>query len=387
LRKTLANKFDYLLLFSLLILLLGGIISTFYIWAGSHRKSAEDSIRLGFIGPLTGPAASYGVAQMRGVMLAEKEINASGGINGKKFQIIFEDSQMDPNKSVSSMKKLVDIDRVPAVIGETSTTATLAIADIANRSKTILLSPLASGSKLTDAGDYIFRLSPADTFQALIMAKYLYKRGLKNGCIIYTNDDWGGGLQKAFQKDFERLGGVILLSEGVTPGTQDFRTLLVKIKTLQPEFVFIPLHPNESAIFLRQVKELKVPAQIVGGDNFSEKAILATAGSAADGVIFAMAAQPNGKAFKKFTQNYKAKFNEDPSYSAAAAYDSAYLLAEAIKKSGNSGEQIKKALYETKNYEGASGSIGFDQHGDVTTKSFEIIQIKNGQYNPLSNPE
>ena len=125
-----------------------------------NSNKEQDGLKLGFIGPLTGPAASYGDAQMKGIKLATEEINKSGGINGKTFSVIFEDSQMDPNKALSAIKKLIDIDKVAAVIGETTTAGTLAIADTANKNKTVLLSPSATGEKVTDAGDYVSELLP-----------------------------------------------------------------------------------------------------------------------------------------------------------------------------------------------------------------------------------
>lgn len=350
-------------------------------------ESNDKLVNLGFIGPLTGPAASYGVSQMRGVELAVEEINGAGGIEGEKIKVTFEDSQMDPNKAISAIKKLIDIDKVLAVIGETTTTGTLAIANIANRSKTVLLSPLASGAKITDAGDYVFRVSPSDDFQAIVAAKFIFQKGFRNGAIVYTNDDWGAGLQKAFEKNFVGFGGKILAMEGCTPGTQDFRTQLVKIKNLNPDFIYIPLHPDESATFLRQVKEVKVPGQILGADNFSEKAILRTAGSAADGVIFTMPTKPTGEEFRNFSEKFKVRFNEDGSYNSAAAYDCVYILAEAIKRSGLSGENIKNTLYNIRDYKGASGAIGFDENGDVTTKKFTVIKIKNGEYVPIKKQQ
>jgi branched-chain amino acid transport system substrate-binding protein len=350
-------------------------------------ESNDKFVNLGFIGPLTGPAASYGVSQMRGVELAVEEINSAGGIEGEKIKVIFEDSQMDPNKAISAIKKRIDIDKVLAIIGETTTTGTLAIANIANQGRTVLLSPLASGAKITDAGDYVFRVSPSDDFQAIVAAKFIFQKGLRNGAIVYTNDDWGAGLQKAFKEYFVGLGGSILAMEGCTPGTQDFRTQLVKIKNLNPDFIYIPLHPDESATFLRQVKEVKVPGQILGADNFSEKAILRTAGSAADGVIFTMPTKPTGEEFRNFSEKFKVRFNEDGSYNSAAAYDCVYILAEAIKRSGLSGENIKNALYNIRDYKGASGAIGFDENGDVTTKKFTVIKIKNGEYVPIKKQQ
>lgn len=362
------------------------ILSIAIILFYSNRDEKIDSVKIGFIGPLTGAAASYGVPQKNGAALAAEEINAGSGLNGKKIEIIFEDSQMDPNKATSAMKKLIDIDRVSSVIGETTTAGTLAIADTANKNKVVLISPSASGAKITDAGDYVFRISSSDSFQATIAAKLISEMGLKRGAIVFTNDDWGGGIEKALREEFSKLGGTILVSEGCTPGSQDFRTQLVKIKALTPDFIYIPLYPAESAIFLRQVKELRVTGQIIGADNFSEKAILKTAGNAAEGVIFTMPTSPSGSAYEEFAKRYKEKFNEDASYSAAAAYDTVKILYEVMKKVGTQGEKIKNELYTISDFPGVSGKIGFNKHGDVTTKEFSIIRIQKGEYIPYEKP-
>jgi len=352
----------------------------------SQKNDGDGTIKIGFIGPLTGPAASYGIPQKNGAALAAEEINTAGGLNGKKIEIIYEDSQMDPNKALSAVKKLIDIDKVSSVIGETTTAGTLAIADTANKNKVVLISPSASGAKVTDAGDYVFRISPSDTFQATIAAKLIFEIGFKKGAIVFTNDDWGAGIEKALREDFSKLGGTIVASEGCTPGTQDFRTQLTKIKALKPDFIYIPLYPAESAIFLRQVKELNVPGQIIGADNFSEKAILKTAGKAAEGVIFTMPSSPSSKAYEEFAKKYKAKFNEDASYSAAAAYDCVNILFQVMKKAGTVGENIKNALYSIQDFAGISGKIGFDKNGDVNTKEFSVVQIQKGDYIPYKKP-
>ena len=159
----------------------------------------------------------------------------------------------------------------------------------------------------------------------------------------------------------------------------------MKIKELQPDFIYIPLYPEESSNFLRQVKELGVSAQIVGSENFSEKAIFKTTGTTSNGVIFAMPAKSHSEEYTNYLNKYKSRYNEDGNYNSAAAYDCVYLLADAIKRNGLGGEQIKNALYSIKNYKGASGLIGFDQNGDVTTKEFSIIKIENGEYTTLKD--
>lgn len=231
------------------------IIALMLILSVGCQKKPAETLKLGFIGPLTGPAASWGVAQKQGIEIAVEKINAEGGINGKKIEIIYEDSQMESNKAILAMKKLTGVNKVPVVFGETASAQTLAIAPIANSTKTVLISPLSSSSAITDAGDYVFRISPADHFQASIAAEIAADKGYEKGAIIYTNDEWGKGLADAFKEKFINMRGTIVLSEGTEGSERDFRTQLTKVKGTGVDFLYIPVHPDPAGPLLQQAKE------------------------------------------------------------------------------------------------------------------------------------
>lgn len=343
-------------------------------------QTDKKEIKIGVISPLTGPAASFGIAQKNGSDLAAEELNVKGGINGMKINLIYEDSQLDPNKALSAFKKLTSIDKVTIVIGQGSTSEILAMSPSAEKEKVILISPGASGAKISEAGDYIFRISPSDAFQGAMGAKFALKKGYKKGVIIFVNNDWGTGLKDGFKKDFEKGGGELVLTEAVDPSTKDFRTILTKIKSINPDFIYIPIHPDQAGVILKQIKELAVRSQLIGADSFSEKSILTVAGNAADGVIFTMPVENKDVAFQDFQKKYKEKYKTDASYIAAASYDTVMVLAKAISEAGADTEKIKRTLYSIKNYKGASGDITFDEHGDVVNKSFSLMIIKNGKY-------
>jgi len=350
---------------------------------GGCTKQEANEVKVGVISPLTGPAASFGVSQKNGTELALEDINAKGGINGKKVIAVYEDSQLDPNKALSAFKKLVSVDKVPVVIGQGSTTEILALAPASDQSKIILVSPGASGAKITGSGKYIFRLSPSDAFQGTMAANFAAKKGFKKGAIIYVNNDWGNGLKDGFEKDFKLAGNEIVSSEAIEPASKDFKTVLVKIKTKSPDFVYIPIHPDQAGVLLKQAKELGAKLQFIGADSFSEKSILTVAGNSAEGVIFTMPAKTSGAAYDEFQRKYKAKFNSEASYIAAVAYDAMVVTAKAISESGSDAEKIKQNLQGVKGYQGVSGDITFDKNGDVINKKFDLMTIVNGEYKLL----
>ncbi|MEK7399320.1 MAG: penicillin-binding protein activator [Candidatus Poribacteria bacterium] len=356
------------------IIIILALFSILLVGCGKLSKN----LKFGFIGPLTGPAAAWGIAQKNGIEIAVEELNSAGGINGRKVEIIYEDSQMDSNKAILAMKKLTGVDKVPVVFGETASAQTLAIAPVANTAKVVLLSPISSSTAITGTG--VFRISPADNFQASIAAKLAVNKGYKRGAIIYTNDEWGKGLTDGFKKNFTSLGGTIVSSDGTEGSTRDFRTQLTKVRESNVDFLYIPLHPDSAVPVLQQAKELGLTVPILGTDAFSEPTIVQIAKKAAEGIVYVVAKSPSGKSFEDFSKKYHDKFSEAANYNAAAGYDAVMVITEAIKKAKSiKGEDIKSALYTIKDYSGVSGVITFDANGDVTSKEFESMVIKDGK--------
>jgi len=244
----------------------------------------------------------------------------------------------------------------------------------------VLFTPISSNYKISEAGDYVFRLAPSDALQGKIIAEWAMELGYKSAGIIFVNNDYGKGLEEGFRKDFEALGGKVLVSESFEQGNKDFRSQLAKVKNAKPDFIFAPAYPAEAGPLLRQRKEMGITTQVVGTDPYHDLKIFETAGNAADGVIFTDVAGGSGKEWNAFVKNYKAKYGIEPDIVAAEAYDALKLTAYVMGHSGVSSESIKNGFYSIKDYRGATGKIEFDKNGDCYTKTFQKFKIQDGKY-------
>ncbi len=361
------------------------IFILFLIFLGvSCSESSEETIKIGRILPLTGDAASYGESEKKGTILAEKEINNSGGIDGKNLEILFEDDICSVKDGVNAMKKLVNIDKVPAVLGATCSGVTLALAPIANENKVLLLSPLSSAGAITNAGPYVYRVMPSDAFQSRVLADWIYKSGYKNIAMFYINNAWGKGVSEEFVDWFNNQGGKIEISEACKEGDRDFRVQLTKIKNSNSTALFCPTMPKEGGIILKQMKELDLKIPIFGGDAWSVQELLDEAGKAAEGVMYTYPAQFTGEEYQAFATSFKSKYNEEPDVNAAGAFDALKILSNCLRsliRKGKeiTGENLKSEISQIKEYKGATGTTMFDENGDSVAKTFEKMIIKNGQ--------
>ena len=360
--------------------LLFGLI---FLFITSCGKKEEEVITIGVITPLTGEGATYGQATQRGVDLAIEEINNSGGINGKNMKVIYEDDKMNPMEGTKAIKKLIDVDKVPVIIGAFGSSITLAIAPIANQNKVVLFSASSTADALKDAGDYFFRSVPSNSVQGKSATEFAINiLKAKTVAILYMNNDYGLSLTKSFEENFKNLGGKIIIKENYNPNDKNFRTQLLKIKNTKPDIIFYPGHYNESAQILKQAKEFNIKVPFIGGDGSYSPELISIAGNAAEGSYYTLMAMGYGIAdeeMNKFVSAYKKKYNEEPDVYSAYAYDAIQIIANAIKNGGYSADGIKTALYKTKDFKGITGITSFDKNGEVN-KSFYIYEIKNGNF-------
>jgi branched-chain amino acid transport system substrate-binding protein len=351
-------------------------------WLVSRQKPETNSINIGAVLPLTGSAAQWGGPARDGALLAIDEINNEGGINGKKISLIVEDDKCDPTTGVSATQKLLNSDNPVAIMGAVCSSVTLAIAPIAERDKEILVSPASTNPQITSAGDYIFRVIPTDALRGKVFADYISSQGHKNVSILYINNDGGVGNKDAFSTYFQQAGGKIVSVESYAQDARDMRTQLTKIKQAKPDAVLIVSYPDDTPIVLRQAQELALGVPLFfQTEALDDPAVIQKAGNAAEGAIYILPAKPEGNVAVNFAAQYKEKYGRDPETFAAESYDTIKLLAAIMKSQPNiSSESIKTGLYATKNYEGASGVITFDENGDVI-KPMAIKKINGG------NPE
>lgn len=355
------------------------VLLLFFLLPGcSNNKS--NTIEFGAILPLTGNAAQWGKPVQNSTMMAEKEINDAGGVDGKKIKIIYEDSQANPSNGVSAMQNLINNYKPVAVIGAVASSVSLAIAPIANKNKIPLISPASTSPKLTKAGDYFFRVIPSDNLRSNVFAEYIYKHGKLNLDVLFINNQGGVGATDAFVKKYTDLGGKISYKEGYDQGTTDFRSQLARVKDSKATALVIVSYPDDAAILLRQIKELGIKKKIYAlTEALDDPNVVKKAGGGANGVTYITPATAKGKIPNEFKSTYKKAYGVAPPTFSAEGYDIVYLLEKVIEENKQANPvSIKDSLYTIKNFQGASGIISFDQNGDVV-KPMSIKIIKNNK--------
>ncbi len=361
------------------------LVTIFFGLFISCSKSTESTIKLGATFSLTGENASYGRDAQEGINLALAEINAAGGVLGRRIEVVFEDNRSDPKLGISIIKKFVKADKSPLVIGADASSVSLAMAPYANQSQTVLISPISSSPLITKAGDFVFRTCPSDAFQSTVMADWLMLVfGYKKVGVLYVNNAWGAGLKDAFVKEFEARGGTVVRIESLNEDDTDFRTQLINLKKAKVEAIFAPTYSKAGARILKQAKELCIGISMFGGDVWGAPELIKGAGEAANGVRFTVPDEFEGTEYQEFARKYREKYGKEPDFNASSAYDLMHIVAitieEVLSKSLHlSGENLKNVLYEIKDYRGANGITTFDENGDVTGKPFTRKIILNGK--------
>lgn len=345
------------------------IIALITITLGIGCEKKPEEIKIGAILPLSGDVAVWGNNTKEGIDLALEKINDLGGVNGAKIRIIYEDSQALPQFGVSSIRKLITIDKIPAVIDDSVSSVTLAMAPIAEENKVVILATGATAPKISEAGEYIFRIWNSDALEGEVMANYAYdKLNLRNMAILYVNNDYGKGLEEVFKEIFTKNNGKILITEAFEQSAADFRTQLTKINNIHPDAVYLVGYPREVPQVLKQCKELGMNVQILSTVAFEDPHIIELAEDAAEGVIYPYPIEPSKEepARKQFLSEYYKKYKKDPGITCDVGYDAVNMIVLAIKLSGGkAGEDFRKGLMMIKNYQGASGVMQFDEKGDV----------------------
>ncbi|MBI5676557.1 MAG: ABC transporter substrate-binding protein [Nitrospirae bacterium] len=347
----------------------------------------EESIKIGVTLPLSGDAAVWGRSQKDGYDLALSQINAEGGINGKKVVLIYEDDKGLPKDGVAALQKLINVDKIKILTGIANSSVALAYIPIINENKILFISSGASSPKLTGASKYFFRTWPSDIAEALAMAKYAHNEmKLNKIAILFINNDYGIGLSEPFKSAFESLGGKIIISESFEQGATDFKTQLTKIKASTPDAIYLAGNPVEMGGALKQIRELGIKTQVLSISTLNDKEVFTVAGAKAiEGTIITDASfdpQSEDPMAKKFMQDFRTMFNHDPGILANTAYDALMILAHSFKKVGTDPDRLAQYLHSMKDYTGVSGKISFSEGGDVN-RPINISAAKSGKFEKL----
>nr|VFK59359.1 MAG: branched-chain amino acid transport system substrate-binding protein [Candidatus Kentron sp. TC] len=350
-----------------------------------EASSRKDTVKVGVLTALTGANASYGRSTREGVELAVEEINASG-ILPEGFEAVFEDDQMTSSVGVSAFQRLQTSIKPAVVIGPFGSSVVLAVAPIANRTKTIIISASATADSIADAGDFVFRITPANSRQGADIAVFSYnKLNARTAAVVFRRNDYGQTLRDAFISKFEGTGGKVVAVEGITGGTTDLRAMLTRIQGLEPDVLFFPLHSQESTLLLRQAADVGITAALISADGAMTTELLEGAGSAAEGAYFSTLALGYGESDDKiveFGKAFQTRYNKKHDVYAAYYYEVTWLVARAIAAVGNDAKTIRDYLYAmngNRAYRGLTGVTAFDDRGEVN-KPFYIYAVKNNAF-------
>lgn len=370
--------------YAITALIIGFLAGWVFITMLSPGKAGNESetIKFAFLGGMTGDIAVYGVPMSDAVKLAIEEINSKGGIKGKNIELLIEDGKCAGKDAATAIQKLINVDKVNAVIGGLCSAETLAAAPIAEAAEMVMLSPSSTNPTIKNAGDFIFRNVPSDAGQGVEAATFMNEKGYKKIGVLSRNDEWGVALAEVFVNKAEELGIEIVAHEKVEPSATDAKTQITKIKNANPDAVYLPVFVAEGIIVLKQMKELGLNVPKVSADAVKDDSLTRDAGQAAEGLIFLLPGIPESPEFKAFAAAYKAKYGKEYAAYTSESYDAVKILAWACGNSDCSGKGIKEALYSMPEYKGASGTYAFDEFGEVM-KGYDFFEVKNGEIVPF----
>jgi branched-chain amino acid transport system substrate-binding protein len=319
--------------------------------AGCAPKAAQ-VVKMGVLCPLTGPISAYGQEQKNATEMAAAEINAKGGILGRKITLLLEDDEKKPEIAASMTQKLIN-SNVDVIIGGMSSSETMAGGPIANAKQIIMISPWSTNPKAAE-GDWVFRACFSDAFQGRIQAKFIAENvGSKRPAqLLDVGDDGSKGQGEVVAATLKELGVPLIASESYTGGDRDFKAQLTKIKALNPDSLDVPNYYGEVALIRVQMKELGFDVPTVGGDGVDSGDFFTIAGAAAAGMMITTHYSPEDPrpVVQAFRKNYEAKYGKTPESTAALSYDAVYLYKMAVEKANTwDKNKIREALAGLKN--------------------------------------
>lgn len=355
-------------------------------FGGCKRQESAKNAReivIGEFTSLTGATANFGQSSNKGTRMAIDEINAAGGLLGKPVRLITEDDQSKAGEPAIVVRKLISRDNIIALLGEAASSRSLEAAPIAQQNKVPMISPASTNPKVTEVGDYIFRICFIDPFQGTVLAKFALGRGWNNVAILTdSKQDYAVGLSEFFKKYFVNNGGTIVSEQNYSSGDKDFKAQLTSISASNPQAILVSGYYTEAGLIARQARELGLNVPLLGGDGWDSPSLVDVAGPAMEGNFFSnhFSAEDQSPIIQNFIRKFKEKYNESPDALAALGYDSAMILADAIKRAGSTDpEPLRDAIASTKNFPAVTGTITLDEKRNAS-KPAVILTIKDGKF-------
>ena len=351
------------------------------VLSGAGCKPKGDEIIVGAYLSLSGPDSTFGTDTREGVDLALDEINAAGGVKGKKIKVLYEDDKSTTQEATNKVQQLIDRDGAVAILGEVASSRSMAGGLVCNKKKVPMVTPSSTAVDVTKDRDYVFRVCFTDAQQGEVAARFVHDtlKKQKVGVFFVAQDTYSSGLAQTFKAAFQKLGGEIVVDKGYQKGETNFTTYLGDLKAANPEAVFVPVYYNDMVQIARQAKAVGMPGSMfVGGDGWDSANLLEGAGDLLEGAYFTNHYAPDvpWQNSQTFVASYKKRYGHDPSSLAAQGYDAAMLLFNAMGRATEvKPEAIKVALAATKDFAGATGSLTIDKDHNAN-KPIVVVQIK-----------
>jgi branched-chain amino acid transport system substrate-binding protein len=357
----------------------------------------RSTIKIGFFGDLTGPTFNFGKSAYNGVLMAADEINQYGGINGRRIDVVIEDDKGSPESAARLTAKLIDHDKVIAIIAGGTSGNSRAAAPKAQASHVPLISPSSTDPAVTQTGDYIFRACFVDSFQGEVMASFAVNtlKAQKAAILFDFNSPYGLGLTEYFKTSFTRLGGKIVAEQSYTQGDADFKGQLSTIRSAEPDVIYIPGYYGDVALIAKQARMIGLTQPLLGGDGWDAPELWQLGGDSLNGsyITTHYSIDDPSPAIEAFVNTYKQRYgNLLPDAHAALAYDATRLLFDAITRAGSTDSaKIRDALAQTKNFGGVTGIITMDGNRNaikpaVVLKLQDVKSIYQETIQPQTKP-
>ncbi len=348
------------------------------------NPASATEIKVGEYASLTGDTATFGQSTHQGIQMAIDEVNAAGGVAGKKIVLTTEDDASKPDQAQSVVTKLITQDKVVAVLGEVASTRSMRGGAVCDQYKVPMISPSSTNPKVTQNSNFVFRVCFTDDFQGAVDATFAHDQGYKRVALFKDiKSDYSVGFCDVFAREFTKIGGTVTSVQTYQSGDTDFKAQLNSLKTGNPDAVLVPGYYTEMGTIARNAKDVGLNVPLLGGDGWDSPKLIGGAGTALEGSFFAdhyFATELKDPATQAFVAAFKAKNSQDPDALAALGYDAGKVLIDALKRAKSlDGPGIRDAIAETKDFPGVTGKITIDANRNAR-KSALVFQIKGDAF-------